>query len=260
VQAINQVADEQGPAMQAEPENVADELEEDSNWIMLASLFALGNVAIIGVGVYFYIRFLKKTDAEQTRVVTEITELKQRQKEERGKAAEPAAAATVTSLDLDIGADLGQDADEATVMRSSSPESAPETPQPAVSKKALDNAPVEDAWSTPAPDVAPAAAKEPEPDTGYVNQAPPLELDDDELIEVDDYDDMIEEEVDNLDDLDMMLNEQEGLGSDTEINNTIDQMLEQPTVFPDKKKAANDKDSSRFADDEFMLDNPDNKD
>lgn len=258
---IDQVVEEQEPAVQAQPEEKIDEpAEEGSNWIMLASLFALGNVAIIGVGVYFYIRFLKKTDAEQTRVVTEITELKQRQKEERGKAAEPAAAVAVASLDLDIGADLGEDADEATVMRSSAPESVPETPQPAASKKPLDNAPVEDAWSTPVPEAAPVAAMEPEPDTGYVNQAPPLELDDDELIEVDDYDDMIEEEVDNLDDLDMMLNEQEGLGSDTEINNTIDQMLEQPTVFPDKKKAANDKDSSRFADDEFMLDNPDTKD
>lgn len=266
VQAINDVAENAGPNMQAPAESAdAEAVEEGSNWILLSSLFILGNVAIIGVGVYFYLRFLKKTDAEQTKVVTEITELKQRQKEERNKPAEAAAVATM-ALDLDIGGDSAPEAEDATVLRPSVAEPVAEPAKPA-SEKALpaDASPADDAWAAPVAD-KPAAAPKPAPapverESTYINQAAPLELDDDEMVEIDDdYDDMIEEEVDNLDDLDMMLNEQEELHSDTEINNTIDQMLEQPTVFPDKKKAANDKDASRFADDEFMLDNPDTKD
>ncbi|HVL02018.1 MAG TPA: hypothetical protein VM553_19510, partial [Dongiaceae bacterium] len=108
----------------------------------------------------------------------------------------------------------------------------------------------------------PPAIQEPEPElppvvevreNTYVNQAAPLELDDDEMIEIDDdFDDVIaEEDVPNLDDLDMMLNEQEEVASDTSINRTIDEMLEEVTgKKPDPSKKPG------FAEDEFKLDNP----
>ena len=68
-----------------------------------------------------------------------------------------------------------------------------------------------------------------------MNQAAPLEIEDDELIEVDDFDDFDE---DGIGDLDDMLSEQEqGLGD-------LDGEEEDPETF---------------AKDEFMLDNPDQK-
>ena len=57
----------------------------------------------------------------------------------------------------------------------------------------------------------------------------------------------------------MMLNQQEEVASDTSINRTIDQMLEQPTVYPGSDaQAAKEREEAarRFAEDEFMLDNP----
>lgn len=217
--------------------------EGETNWVLLASLFILGNVAIVGVGVFYYVRFLRKTDVEQSRVVDEITQLKQKQKEAKAKAAAAPAETTPTpamASETDIP-------DEATVLRSS---------------------PLEPVIDEPAPVVASVAEPAPPPPVpasvaSYLSQSGPLELDDDEMVEIDEFDDEfaddLPEEVANLDDLDMMLNEQEEMGSDTELNQTIDAMLEQPTVFPDKKKAVNDDGSPRFADDEFMLDNPETK-
>lgn len=222
----------------------------DTGWILLASLFLLGNVAIIGVGIFFYVRFLRKTDAEQARVVDEIARLKQKQQ------AEKAAAAPAVAPFPDMTVD--EIPEDATVLRASDADVKP-TPAPI-------------AESAPAPTTSvamdsapPVAEKEPAPvpvrEDTYINTAAPLELDDDSMVEMDDFEDEFEDEMQeeaSLDDLDMMLSEQEGV-SDTELNQTIDAMLEQPTVFPDRKKAVNDEAASRFADDEFMLDNPETK-
>jgi len=76
-----------------------------NSWL-LRSIFILGNLAIVGVGLYFYLRFLRKTDIEQTRVVEEITELKQRHLDERGdpkplsEAPEPAPASAFDAAPL----------------------------------------------------------------------------------------------------------------------------------------------------------------
>jgi len=210
---------------------VAAETEESTSWVMLVSLFILGNVAIAGVGLFFYLKFLRKTDVQQKQVVEDIQRLKQRQQEEKGRRAEavpapvPAAAAAPAPVVEDIPDSV--EVEEATVMRVAEPAVAP----------------------APAPPQAPPAERE----STYVMQAAPLELDDDEMIEIDDdFDDVIEEEdVPNLDDLDMMLNEQEEGASDTSINRTIDEMLEEVTgkkPGPGKKPG--------FAEDEFKLDNP----
>lgn len=219
----------------------------ETSWLLLASLFILGNVAIVGVGVYFYIRFLRKTDAEQARVVDEIAALKQKQKAEKS-AAGVASAAVAVAPELDMAVE--EIPDEATVMRTGDTDANPVS-APAVAEE-----------FTPPPVVAKAPPPPPAREDTYVNTAAPLELDDDGMVEMDEFEDEFEDELQeesaSLDDLDMMLSEQEGT-SDTELNQTIDAMLEQPTVFPDKKKVANDSAASRFADDEFMLDNPDNK-
>src|SRR5690606_5838905 len=84
------------PVAQSGSGELGDDTQTDAetNWLLLASLFILGNLAIIGIGAFFYIKFLRKTDAEQNRVVEEIVELKQRQQEEKAAAkAAPAAAA-----------------------------------------------------------------------------------------------------------------------------------------------------------------------
>ena len=227
----------------AEP--TADAADSDTNWILLASIFILGNVVIIGTGIYFYIRFLRKTSAEQSRVVNEIAQLKQKQKEE---GAAPVVAETAVAASV-----VDEEPEEATVMRASEPAAAMMQPEPA---------------PVPVPS-EPESEPEPEPPSrieSYINDSQPLDLEDDSLVEIDEFDDEFEnelpEDVSNLDDIDRMLNDQE-LDSDTELNDTIDAMLNQPTVFPDKKdrkKAVNDNDSSGFAEDEFMLDNPDSKD
>ncbi|NPU94013.1 MAG: VWA domain-containing protein [Gammaproteobacteria bacterium] len=227
-------ADEPAPVQpvaesDAEEPAPAEPADESTPWVLLISLFILGNVAIAGVGLFFYLKFLRKTDVKQKQVVEDIQRLKQRQLEENARRAEagaepaPVVAAAVPAAMVD---ELPGIPEEATVMRVTEPAAAPVPP--------------------PAP---PVVAKE----TNYVMQAAPLELDDDEMIEIDDdFDDVIEEEdVPNLDDLDMMLNEQEEGASDTSINRTIDEMLEEVTgkkPGPGKKPG--------FAEDEFKLDNP----
>lgn len=227
-------ADEPAPVQpvaesDAEEPAPAAPADESTPWVLLMSLFILGNVAIAGVGLFFYLKFLRKTDVKQKQVVEDIQRLKQRQLEENARRAEagaepaPVVAAAVPAAVVE---ELPAIPEEATIMRVTEPAAVPVPP--------------------PAP---PVVAK----DTNYVMQAAPLELDDDEMIEIDDdFDDVIEEEdVPNLDDLDMMLNEQEEGASDTSINRTIDEMLEEVTgkkPGPGKKPG--------FAEDEFKLDNP----
>jgi len=91
-----------------------------------------------------------------------------------------------------------------------------------------------------------AALETPEPqpteeeDNAYVNTADPMELDDDEFIEIDDEFDELDEGVDDaldgLDELDVMLSEQE------------DEVSGEPGSEADKKDP--------FVNDEFQLDSP----
>lgn len=266
--AADAPAPDAAPATSDDADAAPDTETTGTGWLMFASLFLLGNVVLVGAGVFFYLKFLRKTDAEQNRVVEEIAQIKQRQQEKTktletdipaapeppapAVAAEdvPAPAAPVPAsapepLPVMAVAELpAVSIDEATVIRVSEP-----VPEPAV------------AAPEPPPPPAPEAPRAVE-DSDYVMQAAPLDLEDDEMIEVDDDFDMeVQEEAENLDELEMMLSEQEAEASDTSINRTIDAMLEQPTAYPggglqsDLEKAA-DEAARRFAEDEFMLDNP----
>ena len=239
-----------------QPESEAE--EAGTNWLLLAGVFIIGNVLVIGGGIYLYIKIVRRTDEEQSRVVDEITQIQQKKAEQKAKPdAKQEPDASELSLDLDSGTemDLG-DEEEATQIRTTD-----------------DAAPGETV-------VVPPAAPEP-PEEAYVNVADPLDLEEDEMIEVDDdFDDDLEGEG-GLDDLDEMLSEQESLEqTEEQLNQAIDDMLDQPTVFPDAEDGDKEADSKQdkneksepgseeedegnvedkypgFDNDEFMLDNP----
>ena len=246
-------APEPEPVLMGEEVAVVEEntAEEDStNWLVLAGVFIIGNLLVISGGIYLYIKIVRKTDEEQSRVVEEITQIQQQKAEKRSQAAADLAVDFDAGTDIDLG-------DEATQIRTAEP-----SPEPA---------------PVPAPMVPPPPA---EPEEAYVNAADPLDLEDDELIEVDDdFDDDLGAS-DGLDDLDMMLSEQENSEqTEEQLNQAIDEMLEQPTVFPDPDRAkaedhskeksqekpdAEEEEDARsieekypgFDNDEFMLDNP----
>lgn len=227
---------------------VADEAEleaegDGSNWLLLAGIFIIGNLLVIGGGVFLYIKFVRQTDAEQSRVVEEITQMQQKKSEKTAAPEAAALAAPDLDIDFDSGTQMDFGEDDATEIRTGAAEADMDAPGSTVMV------------SPPEPE---------EPEEAYVNEAPPLDLDDDEMIEVDD---------DFDDDLDMMLSEQESAEqTEEQLNQTIDEMLEQPTVFPDaenneekapKKKAEEAEDDVSieekypgFDNDEFMLDNP----
>lgn len=231
------------PVIEPEPEMMmADESldaqtiesaeEESSNWIMLAAVFILGNVLVIGGGIFLYLKFLKKTDEEQSRMVEEITQVQQKKAEKSDAQAEPGVEPDL-GIDFDSGTEMDFGEDEATEIR---------TAEEVAAASAL----------VEAPEVPEA------PEEAYVNEADPLELDEDEVIEVDDpldeegfeagleqagleEDGLDEDEA--LDDLDMMLSEQEGdEQTEEQLNQTIDEMLEQPTVFPESESAKSEDD------------------
>lgn len=239
-----QAAEEAELPAEAAADVIAEgESEGERSWLLLAGLFILGNVALAGVGLFFYMRYLRKADAKQQQVVEEIEQLKQRQQEKSARPEPPAAPVAVAAMEVE---EMPLQEEEATMIRVGEP-----APPVAIA---------ETIEPLPAPVAVPPPAAVVE--KAWVSQAQPLELDEDEMIEVDDdFDDLVqEEEVDNLDDLDMMLNQQEEVASDTSINRTIDQMLEQPTVYPGSDaQAAKEREEEaarRFAEDEFMLDNP----
>lgn len=115
------------------------------NWMWVA--IAAGNLVIIALGVFFYIKFLRKTDAEQKRVVEEIEEIQHQKKQQKEKQRTEAET-----------------------------EKAAEQPEP-------DPEP-EQEQSEPTPPPAPESTDIPE--SPYVNETPPLELEEDEHVEVDD--------------------------------------------------------------------------
>ena len=233
----------------------------DQSWLLLASVFILGNALIIAAGVFYYIKFLRKTDAEQSKVMDEITQIQQSKRDVAKTTA--VAEPEPTRPEVDITEAL--DEEEMTQIRPSEPDG--------------------EAVAQPekAPEPVPEPPPPPVPEEAYSNEAAPLELDDDEFIEIEDdldEDDFAEGELaaeaEGLDDLEMMLSEQEE-ATEEQLNQTIDDMLEQPTVFPDAQNTAKEndekpdkladsenpkkqrKDASGFDNDEFMLDNTDNK-
>ena len=241
------------PILMGEEDVVEPEVDAEgagTNWLLLAGVFIIGNVLVIGGGIYLYIKIVRKTDEEQSRVVEEITQIQQKKAEQKSK---PDSESADLALDLESGTEMDfGDEDEATQIRTTDDDAEPAS------------------TVVVPPSVAPA-----EPEEAYVNVADPLELEEDELIEVDD----------DLDDLDEMLSEQESSEqTEEQLNQAIDDMLEQPTVFPDaeakdeeadgkqdkKEKTEPDGDEDDesnvedkypgFDNDEFMLDNPTKED
>lgn len=190
------------------------EAEDDglSMPIMIA-VIALSNLLLIGGGWFIYRKTVSKEEQERETVEEEITRLQQQRTEmTKTKPQNPPEAAQADDAEPDFAAD--SDDEEATVVKASDPGDEPTVAQP----------------------MAPQADAKPEPEEpipeeenqAYVNQAAPLEIEDDEMIEVDDFDDFDEEGIGDLDD---MLSEQE--------------------EEPEKKE--------QFTDDEYSLDNPEDK-
>lgn len=185
VLADAQPDDQLPPQVQTAAEDEAEESSwlADANWLLLASVFILGNVAIIGVGVYFYLRFLRKTEVEQSRLVDEISQLRQQHEEEMSLVADPVPEERSEPVSAGVG--LG----------------------------------------------------------GILASGPAsLQLEDDLPVEVDDdAHEPLPDDIPSLDEIDRLLAEQENASR------------EQNAA---RKKAVNDPLRS-FAEDEFMLDNPD---
>lgn len=266
--ASTEEAASESPEETTEPEEAEAEtppskpLFSGENLWMLLSVFALGNLVLFGGGGYLYMRFLRKQDDEQTRLVEQLTTIKDNA---RGMAEAPVATVTAhvpvpapvvaaASVDSPLSAmpDIPSldDEDEPTVMRASAPAPTPE-PEP----------------ETPAVD------------RSYTIDAEPLALDDDEMIELDDEvgDDELSAQLSahaaaasqaakqeaavetaaapEMDELDMILAEQEAL--EAQLGGLdIDLPTGAGTPALTKEQLEAEEEKKKFAEDEFMLDNP----
>ena len=226
---IEDVSSESAEETSGQEEGAAE--EEGLSLPILLGAVVLGNLLLIGGGLFIYRKTVKKEQAQREEVEEEITRMQKQRTETKTESPSDAssetqpqpvvAAEAVEAIEAtDTASDFFDD-DEATTIKSDVPDE-------------------EKTVAQPSPPAAAQAEPEPEPipeeeNQAYVNQAAPLEIEDDELIEVDDFDDFDE---DGIGDLDDMLSEQEqGLGD-------LDGEEEDPETF---------------AKDEFMLDNPDQK-
>ena len=265
-----------------EPLVAADEVqseEEGSSWLLIAAIGLL-NLLVVGLGLFFYLRFNKNNAAQQSEVEQELAKARS----EPIPASDELAVTTGESKAEEV-------ADSAAAMASAAEEpAAPALPD--LEEEAT---------------VINTDGAQTQPEETYINEAEPLELEDDSVPELDDddlddlgdlggfgaeetqvdepaaaqqedpkpeaeslaTDDSMDDEIEGLEDLDMMLSEQEeeaALENDDNLNQTIDEMLEQPTEFPDlddiEDQATDPKSQDEdedFANDDFMLDDPGKK-
>ena len=203
------------PQLEVTDESVVEAPEEELDILVLGGAFMFANLLLLGGGFFLYRKMTKTQDA---------TELDKEQTIMKAKKERAAAKKSVVSEVVH------DDAEEQTVMRTTA-----------------DVAATEELTVTQIQQQKPVAALEtPEPqpteeeDNAYVNTADPMELDDDEFIEIDDEFDELDEGVDDaldgLDELDVMLSEQE------------DEVSGEPGSEADKKDP--------FVNDEFQLDSP----
>ncbi|OUS23694.1 hypothetical protein A9Q99_27035 [Gammaproteobacteria bacterium 45_16_T64] len=203
------------PEVEAPAESVVDapEVAEELDIMMLGIMFMLSNVILLGGGFFVY-KKMSKSEEESTHAVEE-------------QLAKAKQLATDRDLERSFTAPMSptvMEDEEATVMRTAS----------------VDDE-LDDKTVTQIQQQKPVSAEELEPqpseeeDNAYVNNADPMELDDDEFIEIDDEFDELDiglDEGDGLDELDVMLSEQE----------------DEPEEDDDKKEP--------FVNDEFQLDSP----
>ncbi|MCG8314897.1 MAG: VWA domain-containing protein [Pseudomonadales bacterium] len=211
--------------------------EEGLNPLVLVGAVVLGNLLLIGGGWFIYRKMVSKEQAQREEVEEEITRL-QRQRTEAKTQPQPVVAPQEVA-EPETGSDFFDD--EATTIKTET---------------------VDDEHTVAQPTPPAAAAPPPEPipeeeNQAYVNQAAPLEIEDDELIEVDDFDDFDEEGIGDLDD---MLSEQEQSSASAYDNSDAEDGSGEASSG-DRSAEGNDEESDeeKFAKDEFMLDDPDQK-
>ena len=213
-----EIATEELPAIVGE--EVVDVPEEELDILVLGGAFLLANFLLLGGGFFLYRKMTNTQDATELAEEQSIMQA-QKVRAEAKRTVAPAVASPVM---------MAEDEEEPTVMRSSG-----------------DIAATEELTVTQIQPQKPVAAQEvlePQPteeeDNAYVNTADPMELDDDEFIEIDDeFDELDDEEgdaLDGLDELDVMLSEQE------------DAVSGNSNAEDDKKDP--------FVNDEFQLDSP----
>ncbi len=194
---------------------VAEAPDEELDILVLGGTFILANLLLLGGGFFLYRKMINTQDA--TELEKEQTIMRAQKKRAEAKSAAVSAVAP-------------EDAEEPTIMRSASD---------VVATEELTVTQIQ-----PQKPVVVPETPEPQPteeeDNAYVNTADPMELDDDEFIEIDDEFDELDEEMDDaldgLDELDVMLSEQEDSGSG------------EASSEDDKKDP--------FVNDEFQLDSP----
>lgn len=263
--------------VEAEPEPAPTEAKEKGFWAgdnmaMLLSAFVLGNLVLFGGGGYFYLRFLKKQDEQQSQLVEQLNAIKEKSRNVVEMPATPPQApvmAATTSV--------------AEVMAAASLDMPPAASFDIPSLDDDEEATLVRANTEP---VAPTV------DRSYKIDAEPLALDEDEVVELDDdvEDDELSAQLSahaaasqaaqqaqkdaltaasqappespppaesaqpEMDELDMILAEQEALEAqlgalDIDIPGTP-----KPEMTQEEKDAEEAK--KKFAEDEFMLDNP----
>lgn len=200
-----------------EPEAVAEQdvsVEDGGmDMVLLAASFLISNILLFGGGFLVYRKMAKSQEASESAIEHKIANAQQAR--QAAASPEPVAAPLVED----------PDDDEATMMK------------PASAPLATDELTVTQIQSQK-PEAS-VVIEEPQPseeeNNAYENTAEPMELDDDEFIEIDDEFDELDDGMDGLDELDMMLSEQED-------------PVEAEQDDADKKKP--------FVNDEFQLDSP----
>lgn len=253
--------DERADAPEKPDSDVADKdakpFFSSENMAFLLSAFVLGNLVLFGGGGYMYMRFLRNQDEEQTKLVEQLNSIKNNmQAPVETSTSKPAATPQVVAPAVG-----GAVADELPVAAFDIPSLDDDEP-PTTIRSAAPVAP------------EPAPVESPVEDRTYKIEAEPMALDDDELIELDD--DVPDDELNaqlsahaaaeqaaraeaaladsgasaepSMDELDMILAEQEALEA---------QLGGLDIGMPgEKSKEASEEEKKKFAEDEFMLDNP----
>jgi uncharacterized protein (TIGR03503 family) len=206
------------------------------------------NLVLIGGGVYLYRRLTRKEEQDYAAVEEEISRLHAHRKGGASRAVEPQISDDSVPL-LNESAAVASfatlDEDEETVVKTAAaaePQAGAQVtatvprPQPPAEPAPVQSAPPAAAPPVVAPPVAAATD-----DRAYKSTAKPIELDDDEMIELDDDTDaggsIASADEDNMDDLDLMLSQLEDDEQELEQGAELDE-AENPEAIPQEPESA----------------------
>lgn len=190
-------------------EVVVETPEEELDILVLGGAFMLANLLLLGGGFFLYKKMANNQDATELAKEQDIMQIQKVRAEAVIREAPVVAAGEEEQTIMRPTSDIAA-TEELTVTQIQPQKPAPAMPEPQPTE---------------------------EEDNAYVNTADPMELDDDEFIEIDDeFDELDEEMGDGLDELDVMLSEQED-------------------VVSGESEAEDDK-KDPFVNDEFQLDSP----